>query len=152
MLNSWGVGDLFNCHQWTPLQAWWCFQPGNRYLPALSNHQTGNLRDDHKHPQLKAAKPDLWDHATSFEPTQGCQKCDYSGHAGLIQWVHWVVVYPICTTSLWRAVVLVTLMQGSIDTGCQATQLAHKQLKTLTQGAQDNLEHVLGEQIKNTSL
>ena len=129
MSDQWWVGNLFNCHQQTPLQMWRHIQPGNRHLPALSNHQIGNLRDSHKLPQPKTAEPDLWDHATSFEPTQGCQKCDSSRHTGLIWCAHQVKVYPICTTSLWRAVVLATLIPGLIDAGWQATLLTYKQLK-----------------------
>ena len=48
------------------LQMWGHFLPGKRYSPALSNHQIGNLSGGHELPQPKAAKPDLWDPATSF--------------------------------------------------------------------------------------
>ena len=40
-----------------------------------------------------------------------------------------VAIYPACSNSLWRVVVIVTPIQGLIDTGCQATQLTYKQLK-----------------------
>ena len=76
MSNPQWVGDLLNCHKWNPLQVWRHFQPGHRYLPALSNHQIGNLRDGCKPSQPEAAKPDLWDYGAFYEPTQGCQKCD----------------------------------------------------------------------------
>ena len=127
--DPWWVWNPFNCHQETPLQMWGHFQPWNMHLPALSNHQIGNLWNSHEPSQPKAAKPDLWDHATSFEPTQGWQKCDCSGHAGLIQWAYWVVVYPIHATLLKRVVVLVTLILALINTGWQATQMTYKQLK-----------------------
>ena len=110
------------------------FQPGNRYLPALSNHQIGNLRDGHELSQPKAAKPDLWDQATSFESTQGCQKCEFLGtldeFSGLIE----VKIYPTCATQLQRAAVLAFLVLDQIDAGWQATQLAHKQLKHTNSG------------------
>ena len=43
-------------------------------LTSLIKPPDWQLRDGHEPPQPKAAKPDLWDPATSFEPTQGCQK------------------------------------------------------------------------------
>ena len=70
MSNPKWVGYPFNHHQQTPLQLWGHFQPGNRHLPALSNHQIGNLRDGHEMSQPKATEPDLGDYVT-FEPTQG---------------------------------------------------------------------------------
>ena len=66
MCDPWWVGNPFIHHQWIPSQMWGHFLPGKRYSPALSKHQTGNLRDGHKLPQPKTAKPDLWDPATSF--------------------------------------------------------------------------------------
>ena len=129
MSNPQRVGDLFNWHQQIPLQIWGHFQPGNRQSPALSNHQIGNLRDGHKLPQPKAAKPDLWDHATSLEPAKGCQKCDSLGMQGQFSGLTKVTIYPTCTNSLQRAVVLAFPVLGPIDAGWQATQLTYKQLK-----------------------
>ena len=50
--------------------------------------------------------------------------------------------YPMCITSLQRAVVLAAPILGSLDAGWQATLLTHKQINALTQGAQDNLEDI----------
>ena len=55
--------------------------------------------------------------------------CDSSGNAGWIWWAHQVTIYPICTTSFQRTVILATPILGSIDTGWQATQLTYKQPK-----------------------
>ena len=126
--DPWWVGDPFICHQEIPSQMWGHFLPGKRYSLAFSNHQIGILRDSHKLPQPKAAEPDLWDPATSFWPTKGCQKC--VSHWGCwMDLVAEVMIYPMCTTSLWRAVVLATLIQGLIVAGWQATWLTYKKLR-----------------------
>ena len=79
---------------------WGHFLPQNRHLSALLNHQIGNLRDGHELPHPKAAKPDLWDHATSFEHTQGCQKCDSLGMLNGLGGLTEVTIYPACATLL----------------------------------------------------
>ena len=63
------VGDPFIHYQQIPLQMLGHFLPEKRYSPALLNHQI--LRDGCKPPQPKAAKPDLWDPATSFRVHPG---------------------------------------------------------------------------------
>ena len=123
MSDPWWVGDLFVHHQQIPSQMWGHFLPGKRYSPALSNHQIGNFRDSCKLPQLKAAKPDIWDPAPSYWGHPGLGMLDEFG--GLTD----VVIYPMCANLLWRVVVLATLIQGLIVTGWQATQLTYKQLK-----------------------
>ena len=45
-----------------------------------------------------------------------------------------VTIDPICTTLLWRVVVLASPVLGPIDAGWQATQLTHKQLKHTNSG------------------
>ena len=63
-----------------------CFQCGNSYLPALSNHQISNFRGGCELPQPKAAKPDLWDCAF-LSPPRDAKMCQ--GDAGRFQWAHW---------------------------------------------------------------
>ena len=134
MSNPQWVGDPFNCHKWTPSQAWRHFQPGNRYMPPLSNHQIGNLKGGCKPSQPRAAKADLWDHATSFEPTQGCQKCDSLGMLDEFGGHTKVMIYPTYTTLLRRAEVLAFPVPCQIDAGWQATWLTHKQLNHTNSG------------------
>ena len=105
---------------------WGHFLPGKRYSPTLSNQQIGNLRDGHEPSQPKAAEPDLWDPATSFEPTQGCQKFNPTGDTDTFGGLTKVAIYPACTTSLQRAVVLATPIPGSVDALWQATKLTYK--------------------------
>ena len=103
------------------------------HLSALSNHLIGNSRGSHELPQPLTAKPDLWDYATSLMPNQGHQKCDL-GILGEFCGLTEVMTYPVCATLLWRAVVLVSPIQGLIDTGWQVTWLTHKQLKHTNSG------------------
>ena len=140
--NPWWVGDPFNCHQWNPSQSWGHFQPGNRYSPTSSNHQTGNLWASHKLPQPKAAEPDLWDHAISFKSTQGCQKygspwecwMDLVG-SPLLQFIPHVLFHSkaLCSLPFQHQV---RQMQGGEIPGWLASNWS-----TLTQDAQDNLGH-----------
>ena len=124
------VGDPFICHQWIPSQMWGHFLPGKRYSSAFLSHQIGNLRDGHKLPQPKAAKPDLWDPATSFWAHPGMPEMWLlSRDARWIWWAHWGHVFPVCANLLQRDAVLAALIQGLIVTGWQATKLTYKQLR-----------------------
>ena len=69
------------------------------------------------------------------EQQQGNPKCEFGGLTD-------VTIYPTCTTQLWRAVAHASPIPGLIDAGWQVTQLTHKQLNTLIQSVQDNLEHI----------
>ena len=145
--------DLFICNPWIPFQMWGHFLPRKSYSPALLNHQIGSLRDGHKPPQPKAAKPDLWDPATSFQAHPGTPdlwKCSgtLDGFGGLTE----VAIYPTCANSLWRVAVLATLIQGLIVTGWQATWLTYKQLKHMNSRYPRYLWAYAVEQKSNTSL
>ena len=89
------VRNPFICLQQIPMQMSGHFLPEERYSPAFSNHQSGDLRDGHELPQLHTVKPDLWDPTTSYQAhpemsesvtlPQGCwmdqwacQSCDLS--------------------------------------------------------------------------
>ena len=64
-------GNPFIQGQQIPSEPWGHLLPGKMYSPALLNHQIGNLRDGHKLPQPKAAKPDVWYPATFFQAHPG---------------------------------------------------------------------------------
>ena len=127
--DPWWVVNPFIYHQQIPSQMRGHFLPRKRYSPALLNHQIGNLRESHEPPQPKAAKPDLWDPATSFWAHPGMPEMWlFSGMLDGFGWLTEVTIYPMCTYLLWRVVVLATLIQGPIVTWWQATWLTYKQL------------------------
>ena len=100
----------------SPLQMWGHFLPGRRYSPALLNHQTGNLREGHKLPQSKAARP--WGSCNFFWAYPGRPEMRLSpgmldGFSGPTE----VVIYSTCAYLLWKVVVLATAIQGPIDAG-----------------------------------
>ena len=116
------------------------------HLPALSNHQISNLRGSHEPLQPRAAKPDLWDYATS-QAHQGMPKCvkgmlgDFSGHTK-------VTIYPWkCIRSEWEWSLplqyQVQWTQGGKPPGWHTSNLNIQK-----QGIQVNLEHI---QLRHTN-
>ena len=105
----------------------------------------------HELPQPKAAEPDLWDHATSFQAHPGMPKCDSPGMLNGFGRLTKVMIYPTCTNSLWSVVVLAFPVPGEIDMqgGKLPGWLASNQ-STLTQDTWGNLEYCTVKQIKNT--
>ena len=131
----WWVRDPIMHHQQIPLQMWGYFLPGKRYLPAFPNHQIGNSRDNHELPQLHAAKPDLWDPATSFWAHPGMPEMwPFSGMPNGFVGLTKVMLYPMCANLHQKIAVLATLIQGPMDTGWQVTWLPCKQLKQTNSG------------------
>ena len=140
----WWVRNPFIYHQWIPTQPWGHFLPGKRYSPAFLNHQSGNLRDGCKLPQLLTVKPDLWDPTTSYWAHPGMQE-----NVTLFRDAEWaggftkVMIYPVCANPHWKIVVLAALILGSSGSrevsylpSSQATKVK------LTQGAKYNLRHL----------
>ena len=97
--------------------------PGKRYSPAFLNHCIGNLRGGHTLPQLHTAEPDLWDPATLFVLTQGCQKCDHSQGCWMDWWAHQSCDLSHMHHLHQKIAGLATPIQGPMDTGWQVTQL-----------------------------
>ena len=118
------VAYPFIHYQQIPSQVWGHFLPGKRYPPAFLNHQSGDLRDSCKLPQLHTVKPDLWDPSLLFEPTQGCQKMwpflgTLDGLVGSPK-LQFIPHVPIHTKRLWS---LPLWYRVQVDPGWQATQL-----------------------------
>ena len=135
MSYPWWVRDLFICHQWIPSQMWGHFLPGKRYSPAFLNHQLGNSRDGHEPPTA----PCCWTrHLGSCHfflgPPRDARNVTILRDAEWIGGLTKVMIYPMGTNLHWKIAVLVTPIQGPMDTGWRVTWLPCKQLKQTNSG------------------